>query len=463
MGTARRRVALVVALCWCAVVSVVSGSRASFAGLSRRGGGAVLGGGYKGYCGTTEGQPVPPLNLAPNATTKLVALVTRHGDRVPLHTTCWPGYDSVWNCSLTKISDPDMTTGGNEPSLARAYRENYMYDRNELLGNCEKAALTDIGNTQCTQLGQAMRSYFVDTIKFLPDSLHDGDVFVRFDGDSRTKQSAMAFCDGLYPPSASGGDTTSVIDMFTMDYEKDDMFPNSDLCSCVTKYGDAVKTTPEWINYDNTVVDPIEQQFIEIFGASADINGITFWYWFYLQSCKHYCSDCGHSMQCHDMPLPAGLTEELLIQVFDAVMWQTAATYSYPDPQSYGRIAMGLLLGDIMDQMLDAVDGAPQPKISLFSAHDSSVMVVLSMLGIWDELWPSYASYIMFELYTVQGKDFIRVVYNGKQLPIPGCLDVPEWQSCSFESFYGLAKQLIPTVDQCSYDCPLPQGKPTHK
>ncbi|KAH3761503.1 hypothetical protein Pelo_6653 [Pelomyxa schiedti] len=86
------------------------------------------------------------------------------------------------------------------------------------------AKLTDIGNTQCKQLGEAMRSYFVDDLEFLPPKHNPGDVFVRYDSDSRTKQSAMAFCDGLYPPGAGGGTTTTVIDMYTMDDSQEDLY-----------------------------------------------------------------------------------------------------------------------------------------------------------------------------------------------------------------------------------------------
>ncbi|KAH3761509.1 hypothetical protein Pelo_6659 [Pelomyxa schiedti] len=114
---------------------------------------------------------------------------------------------------------------------------------------------------------------------------------------------------------------------------------------------------------------------------------------------------------------------------------------------------MGLLLGDILDQMESVVDGDTQPKLSLYSAHDSSVEVFLSMFGIWDQLWPKYAAYILFELFDVNGALYVRVVYNGEQMSLPDCLDTPEWQACTFNKFTAMAQSLIPTTEQCSAQC----------
>lgn len=65
------------------------------------------------------------------------------------------------------------------------------------------AQLTDVGLLQQQQLGDAIRTFYVDTQGFLPESynagnttkfhflIYAGDVFVRYDTDSRTKQSAL--------------------------------------------------------------------------------------------------------------------------------------------------------------------------------------------------------------------------------------------------------------------------------
>lgn len=58
---------------------------------------------------------------------------------------------------------------------------------------------------------------------------------------------------------------------------------------------------------------------------------------------------------------------DLFQEVFDAVCYQENLTISYPDPQSYGKLAMGFLLSEIYEQMEDIINGASQPKLSLFS------------------------------------------------------------------------------------------------
>jgi ubiquitin-like domain-containing CTD phosphatase 1 len=69
------------------------------------------------------------------------------------------------------------------------------------------------------------------------------------------------------------------------------------------------------------------------------------------------------------------------------------------------------------------------PLLSLFSAHDTTILPILATLGenVWDgETWAPYASMIVIEVHKVgDGNDrAFRLIYNGKVLTdkVDGCL-----------------------------------------
>jgi len=67
---------------------------------------------------------------------------------------------------------------------------------------------------------------------------------------------------------------------------------------------------------------------------------------------------------------------------------------------------------------------APDPKdykFFLYSTHDTSLISILSALKVFDQKWPQFSSYIIFELYeNVKTKqDFVQIIYNGKELSLP--------------------------------------------
>lgn len=52
------------------------------------------------------------------------------------------------------------------------------------------------------------------------------------------------------------------------------------------------------------------------------------------------------------------------------------------------------------DQSQDVVSGESPLKFALFSGHDTVIAPLLASLGAYDCLWPPYASYLAFELWT---------------------------------------------------------------
>merc|ERR1712196_57552 len=61
-------------------------------------------------------------------------------------------------------------------------------------------------------------------------------------------------------------------------------------------------------------------------------------------------------------------------------------------------------------------------KFVIFSGHDSTIVPILCSLGIYENIWPPYASNIVFEIATYKrnrNKYYIRTIYNDRIKKLP--------------------------------------------
>jgi hypothetical protein len=70
----------------------------------------------------------------------------------------------------------------------------------------------------------------------------------------------------------------------------------------------------------------------------------------------------------------------------------------------------------------DAADSEQQPqspRLMLFSAHDTTLLPLLSALGQHQTTWPGFTSNLAIELWGHKGKYFVRVLHDGEPLKLP--------------------------------------------
>ena len=123
------------------------------------------------------------------------------------------------------------------------------------------------------------------------------------------------------------------------------------------------------------------------------------------------------------------------------------------------------------------------PRLFLYSAHDNTLLPLLNGFDVYDKQHPPMGSFISLELYsqpnstsatTENNKHFVRFVYNGKEIQIPGkifpvfivlyslifILECQKFEEkgreglCPFEHFKRIAKPLIPT--NYEQECKVP-------
>lgn len=113
------------------------------------------------------------------------------------------------------------------------------------------------------------------------------------------------------------------------------------------------------------------------------------------------------------------------------------------------RLSMGVLLHTLVTNMEEAVaatsssgssnkavsssssSSAQAPRMYLYSGHDSTIMPILSALGVDLSTWPPYTSNLVFELWELPATEaggkagkkppqhVVRVLYNREELGIP--------------------------------------------
>ena len=125
--------------------------------------------------------------------------------------------------------------------------------------------------------------------------------------------------------------------------------------------------------------------------------------------------------------------------------YQYKVMYSVPDPQTYARAGIGFLLSEMVDVMLDVVHNSttsPQYQMTLWSGHDTTLVPILAALNQWDGIWAMYASQMQWEIYRdpFSSEYYLRVIYNGKELSLPGCPST----LCPWAAAYEFLQKVLP-------------------
>jgi acid phosphatase len=151
--------------------------------------------------------------------------------------------------------------------------------------------------------------------------------------------------------------------------------------------------------------------------------------------------------------------------------------------EEYRRLAMGPLLHDLQQKLAKkAALGSRDPsKILIHSTHDTALAGINSVLGVFDNRWPTFTASITFELFKgllspPQGflaglrqtflpshkpRYYVRMRYQNKDMVIPYCKlegnHLPGAQEfCTLEAFQERVRELIP--EDWDAEC-APQGR----
>jgi len=375
------------------------------------------------YCGAPSSvQATAP----PDMTLKLVQVVTRHGDRT---TTFKLNADSsVWQCNLTTFLAPSQTETSST-QFGRVFRKNYINDRQLNLGTCFAGELTERGFDQHVQLGTGLRSVYVDTYKYINST--EG-VAIRSTDVPRTLSSAQGHLQGLFPPTQSENGNIPVVDIFTIENDLDDMFENPTLCPAYNNAVNKAHQDPAYVSYMADKA-PFLSQLSQLLNLSSSVE-----WWMLL--------DAFQVMTCHNQTYPEGITDDMVLEIFEIANWQWSFELN---SSSVVRLGIGAFTGELVLAMQEVIDGQDLIPYLIYSGHDTTVGPLMASFSAYDGRWPPYASHVEIELWEDSSEQYYVVVkYQGIPTVLPYCGGS---FYCPFESFFKGVSPFIP--DDYSAEC----------
>jgi len=315
----------------------------------------------------------------PEDTLLQVIIITRHGDRTP--TKLFPNTKSIWE---------------------------------EGLGQ-----LTHVGMKEHFELGQRFRKIYAIEQKFINDTYKMNEIYVRSTPRERTLMSAHSFMLGLYhnsgPESLPG--KIQPVPIYSSDRNTDFLLYGYKNCAKLKKLGKDVQTSDEWLQKTNEH-SGLLSELSTIFGGKLLLKDVT------------AVLNLVNGEKIHSKPSPIGVTHDMMNKMKDVANFVFRRK---SHTREMGKLGAGLLVQEIRDRMnrtmsFHATDKRPgDQRFILFSAHDGTLLALMSALELNHLELPHYASHLVFELrFNADLGYYVNIVYNGEGVHYGDCgLDCP--------------------------------------
>jgi hypothetical protein len=358
---------------------------------------------------------------------KLVQVVFRHGARTPLtdETYLWEGQE--WNCCGKAYEAVPLrllnVNGG--PASTNDHDQKQM--STVLPGGCSKGELTKVGQLQALELGYWLRQQYIDSLGYLPASYSPGVLAARTTNFSRTRATLAGVLTGLYPGVA---DPIPVITSGDLD---EILFADTKRCPHLKVLMAAAETMlkAKWSSSERaSEIQQLQQQLSRMMSLPEEV-----WQRRWMITDVH---DAWTSLEAHGKELPLGLTHDIKDKVNRLATEEISAFICPALVDDHGQAVLRLSMGRLLDTLLANMDNTLHQqqqwlqqqqqgngsssstgssvgrdsthqqeqvghlKFMMYSGHDSTIMPLLTALGVDFERWPPYISNLVFELWELQ-------------------------------------------------------------
>ncbi|XP_029189069.2 lysophosphatidic acid phosphatase type 6-like [Acropora millepora] len=362
----------------------------------------------------SKGMSEKPKENTPNGNMELVLvqIAFRHGARTPIfRSPCQELDDVTWPAELHVGALPHTAvdyqmkhvSGGPAPISETNNRLLKLL----LTGGTPVGHLTKVGQQQTYNLGKDCAKNYVEKLKFLQKTYSPQEIFVRTTNFQRTIDSARCMVAGMF-----GKENLKGLTIHTENEENEILYPNSDYCKNLknwTKYSlshDGLKKLDGFQNRQEEIYRTLAINYHEKPNVAVHLRDIVV------------------TMRAHNMKVPKAINqvfnviEEQALQLFLTMQCGT----SHLSGKEVLSLAVGLFLEHIVENCEKKINNKNSYKLMLFSSHDTTLVLLLLALGIFNNRWPDFAADVAFELY--RDKDdvyFVRVLHMGEEKIIPGC------------------------------------------
>jgi len=329
----------------------------------------------------------------PKDTLLQVIIITRHGDRTP--TKLFPNTKSIWD---------------------------------EGLGQ-----LTHVGMKEHFELGQRFRNIYAVEQKFINETYKMNEIYVRSTPRERTLMSAHSFMMGLY--HNSGPETLpgkiQPVPIYSSDRNTDYLLYGYKNCAKLKKLGKDVQTSDEWMTKTNEHTGLLSE-LSSIFGGKLLLKDVT------------AVLNLVNGEKIHKKPSLSGVTHDMMNKMKDIANFVFRRKFH---TREMGKLGAGLLVQEIRDRMnktmyIHALEKQPaDQRFILFSAHDGTLLALMSAMELKHLDLPHYASHLVFELrFNAELGYYVNILYNGEAVHYADC-----GVDCPLDQFSVLVRPGIPS------------------
>ncbi|HCJ1124946.1 TPA: histidine-type phosphatase [Legionella pneumophila] len=265
--------------------------------------------------------------------------------------------------------------------------------------------LTEKGINQEIQLGKKLREKYVNRFHLLPENYKLGSLYARSTNIKRTITSANSLLLGLYPPNKRDV-MNQKITIETIPVDKDNLLivkPSKNIFALAKVFFVSHQTWKiKTVNIKNKLKYWSTQTGIKLNNFQQ----------------LDLLADNLYIRKLHHIPLPRGISSDDASEIIALsegaqINYFKLKEISYPTGHEFIKTA-----NNYFDQ---AIQSNSQLKYVLYSAHDSSIMSVMTTLGTPLNEIPRYASLLNFSLFQRENNYYVRVSYNDKLVKIPLC------------------------------------------
>jgi hypothetical protein len=287
--------------------------------------------------------------------------------------------------------------------------------------------LTALGMRQVFNLGADSRENYVEGDHLLSPSYQAGSIYIRSTDYNRTLMSAQSFLYGLYPlgtgPALS--ETPALAEAFqpipihTVPQQNDCLLIPAchveEFFSLLEQY---VFSSEEWKNKTAEYKDKLKKWSQKTGLPLERLDQIV------------KLGDNLYIREAHGIPLPGGIDEEESKEIQRLTQWVASNVFK---PSAVGRYGSRELLSSIAQYLENSTQAQTKLKYVLFSAHDITLMSLMSAFQNPLSTIPPYASEIRLLLFRRQQPDsyILMITFNGAKVKIPFCKE----ENCTLKEF----------------------------
>lgn len=152
--------------------------------------------------------------------------------------------------------------------------------------------------------------------------------------------------------------------------------------------------------------------------------------------------DTASATYCHNLGLKGNLTADdiQLATIPGTSAYHNLFRPSNPDAEQAKKLAVGGWLQAIMASLNDT-----STKLEVYSAHDASLDMFLSVVADPDLPWPPFAANVLTEVWTMdEGEKVVRMYYEGMAVPAVDGLDCDFGEGCALHTLQAFLEGYVP-------------------